>query len=56
MGGEIKNNKNSIINKSWHKNKRVLFVRYQYTANAPVLSDNNGSGPREKAHIVIIIF
>ena len=25
-----------------------MFSRYQYTANAPVLSDIYGSGPREK--------
>ena len=32
--------------------KNVLFSRYQYTANAPVLSDIDSSGPREKAHII----
>ena len=29
-----------------------MFSRYQYTANAPVLSDIDGSGPREKAYIL----
>ena len=43
---------NSTINKFCHKNKRVFFSRYQYTANAPVLSDIDGSGPREKAYIL----
>ena len=28
-----------------------LFSTYQYTANAPVLSDIDGSDPREKAYI-----
>ena len=44
--------KNLTINKFCHKNERVLFSRYQYTANAPVLSDIDGSGPREKAYIL----
>ena len=35
-----------------YKNERVLFSRYQYSANAPVLSDIDGSGPREKAYIL----
>ena len=34
------------------KNERVFFSRYQYTVNAPVLSDIEGSGPREKAYIL----
>ena len=42
----------STINKCCHKDERVLFSRFQYTANAPVLSDIDGSGPREKAHIL----
>ena len=41
---------NSTINKFCHKNELVLFSRYQYPANAPVLSD--GSGLREKAYIL----
>ena len=49
--GEIENYYNSTINKLCHKNEHVLFSRYQYTANAPVLSDIDGSGPREKAYI-----
>ena len=43
---------NSTINKLCHKIECVLFLRYQYTANAPVLSDIDGSGPREKAYIL----
>ena len=50
--GEIENYYNSTINKLCHKNERVLFSRYQYTANAPVLSDIDGSGLREKTHIL----
>ena len=50
--GEIENYSNSPINKLCHKNERVLFSRYQYTANAPVLSDIDGWGPREKAYIL----
>ena len=49
--GVIENYLNSTIDKLCHKNERVLFSRYQYTANAPVLSDIDGSGPREKAYI-----
>ena len=50
--GEIENYKKSAINKLCHKNERVLFSRYQYNANAPILSEIDGSGPREKAHIL----
>ena len=52
MGGEIANCLNSAINNLCQKNKRVLFAKYQYTANAPGLSDIDGSGPREKAYIL----
>ena len=44
--------KNSTINKLCHKNECVLFSRDHYTASAPVLSDIDGSGPREKAYIL----
>ena len=30
----------------------MSFLRYQSTANAPVLSDIDGSGSREKAYIL----
>ena len=50
--GEIKKIQNSTINNFCHKNKRVLFSRYQYNANAPVLSDIDGRVPREKAYII----
>ena len=50
--GEIENYENSTINKLCLKNERVLFSRYQYTANAPVLSDIDGSGQRAKAYIL----
>ena len=55
MEGEWKENRkllNSAINKLCHKSEHILFLRYQYTANAPVLSDIDGSGPRERAHII----
>ena len=53
--GEIKKKKKkSTINTFCHKNERVLFSRYQYTANAPVLSDIDGSGQREGLHIIIL--
>ena len=55
MKGGMENYSNSTINKLCHKNERVLFSRYQYTANAPVLSDIDNSGPREKAYIIIIL-
>ena len=51
MEGEIENYLNLTINKLCHNNERVLFSRYQYTANAPVLSEINGSGLGEKAYI-----
>ena len=47
--GVIENYENSTINKLC---ERVLFSRYQYTANATVLSDIDGSGPEEKAYIL----
>ena len=50
--GEIENYENSTINKLCHKNERFLFSRYQYTANVPVFSEVDGSGPREKAYIL----
>ena len=49
---EIENYSKTTINKLCHENERVLFSRYQYTANAQVLSDIDGSGPREKAYIL----
>ena len=52
MEGEVEYYYNSTISKLCHKNKRVLFARYHYTANALVLNEIDGSGPREKAYIL----
>ena len=52
MEGEKENYSNSTINKMCHKNECVLFSGYQYTANALVISDIDGSGPRGEAYIL----
>ena len=46
--GEIENYSNSTLNKLCHKNERVFFSIYQYTANAPVLSGIEDSQARSQ--------
>ena len=41
------------MNKLCYKNERVLFSRYQYTANVPVLSDI-AVGERAGLHIIVL--